>query len=73
MEVEWLKIAVCDNDPKAVEIFGRYAAAVIEYAFTYEFYQNPEEMLAAYAGQEQGFQSADRVPNQFYQIYAGCV
>lgn len=54
MEVEWMKIAVCDDDPKAVEIFGRYAAAVIEYAFTCEFYQNPEEMLTAYAGQEQG-------------------
>ena len=44
-----MKIAVCDDDPNAVEAFGRYAAALIEYAFTYEFYQNPEELLAAYA------------------------
>lgn len=48
-----MKIAVCDDDPNAVEAFGRYAAALIEYAFTYEFYQNPEELLAAYAEQEQ--------------------
>ncbi len=47
-----MRIAVCDDDPNAVEVFGRYAAALIEYAFEYKFYQNPEEMLAAYSGQE---------------------
>ena len=48
-----MKIAVCDDDPSAVEIFGRYAAALIEYAFEYKFYLNPEEMIAANAGHEQ--------------------
>ena len=48
-----MKIAVCEDDPKAVELFGRYAAAVIEYAFEYAFYRNPGEMLKAYEGQEQ--------------------
>lgn len=33
-------------------MFDRYASAVIEYAVEYEFYQNPGEMLAAYARQE---------------------
>lgn len=48
-----MKIAVCDDNSIAVEMFRRYAAAIIEYAFEYEFYQNPEELLAAYAEQEQ--------------------
>ncbi len=48
-----MKIAVCDDDPKAVGMFDRYAAAVIKYAVEYEFYQSPEEMLEVYAGQEQ--------------------
>lgn len=47
-----MKIAVCDDDPRAVDMFERYASAVIEYAVEYEFYQNPGEMLAAYAEQE---------------------
>lgn len=33
-----MKIAVCDDDPNAMEIFSRYAAAIIEYAFAYEFF-----------------------------------
>ncbi|MDE7204384.1 MAG: LytTR family DNA-binding domain-containing protein [Lachnospiraceae bacterium] len=49
-----MKIAVCDDDPRAVDMFDRYAAAVIEYVVEYEFYQSPEEMLEAYAGQECG-------------------
>ncbi len=48
-----MKIAVCDDDPSAVEVFGRYAAALIEYAFEYKFYLNPEEVIAANAGHEQ--------------------
>ena len=48
-----MKIAVCDDDPIAVEVFDRCTAAIIEYAFTYEFYQNPNELLAAYGSQEQ--------------------
>lgn len=48
-----MKIAVCDDDPVAVEVFGRYAVSIIEYTLTYEFYQNPKELLAAYDGQEQ--------------------
>lgn len=47
-----MKIAVCDDDPRAVDMFDRYASAVMEYVVEYEFYQNPREMLAAYAGQE---------------------
>lgn len=49
-----MKIAICDDDPNAIEVFDRYATAIIEYAFVYEFYQNPGEMLAAYAGQQPG-------------------
>ncbi len=48
-----MKIAVCDDDPNAMEIFSRYAAAIIEYAFAYEFFQDPEEMLTSYSQQEQ--------------------
>lgn len=47
-----MKIAVCDDDPKAVERFDRYAAAVIEYAIEYEFYQSPEKMLEEYFRRE---------------------
>ncbi len=48
-----MKIVVCDDDPRAVDVFNGYAVAIVEYAFEYEFYQNPEEMLAANAGHEQ--------------------
>lgn len=48
-----MRIAVCDDDPKAVEKLKGYAAAVIEYAVEYAFYQSPEEMLEAHGAQEQ--------------------
>ena len=46
-----MKITVCDNEPRAVNMFDRYASAVIEFAVENEFYQSSEEMLAAYEGQ----------------------
>lgn len=49
-----MRIAVCDDDPKAIDMFGRYSAAVIEYAVEYEFYQSPEELLETCVGQEHG-------------------
>ncbi len=48
-----MKIAVCDDDLNAMEVFSRYAAAIIEYAFEYKFFQDPEEMLTSYSEQEQ--------------------
>lgn len=47
-----MKIVVCDDDSNVVRLFDRYAATLVEYAFEYEFYQQPQELLAAYDGQD---------------------
>lgn len=49
-----MRVAICDDNPQDIEKIRRYALRMIDYAVEYEFYDSPEELLKAGAGQEHG-------------------